>query len=255
MPRSANRRKPNVEIDRELISLKLRVLATEMNRTIRASEREIRHQTSQSGNSAGYTSAICEMQCASANQWAEKAYGICCDVWERTHGMPKTAAFSRHIYSVYIAPIISGRKQATICELRDDALRTGHTSGLRPALEEFQRSMERLASRWKDKLEIEAREVGHTQQQTQLKSSSAGRHPAVGRKASVAVAERRTIIKSNLALSSAQLCKRLDFDRVPPPEPWEGFPGWVKGLHSVAWKKPIRNLISKDRVAILKKTH
>lgn len=79
------------------------------------------------------------------------------------------------------------------------------------------------------------------------KSPSARKQAVAGKKPNPLVAARRSIVKANRALSSSQICKRLDADGIPSPENWENFPGWSKGLRDSKFKCRIWTMIGKDK--------
>jgi len=70
-----------------------------------------------------------------------------------------------------------------------------------------------------------------------------------GKKPDPEIAKRRAIVKANRSMPTAQICKRLDLDHVPPPQSWEDFRGWAESLRSKKYGRQIRTMISKDKKA------
>jgi len=68
-----------------------------------------------------------------------------------------------------------------------------------------------------------------------------------GKKPDAGVAARRCIVRANIALTTEQLCKRFEMERIVSP--WPNFPGWIKGFRTDQYKQRICVMISKDKAA------
>ena len=68
------------DIDHSLVSLKLTDLAEEMHSQISADEARIRFENRHNFNTAAVPSLVLRMKQQRADEWAQKAYDIYCDV-------------------------------------------------------------------------------------------------------------------------------------------------------------------------------
>jgi hypothetical protein len=62
-------------------------------------------------------------------------------------------------------------------------------------------------------------------------------------------AGRRAIVRGVANLSDVRICRRLDLDRVPLPEAWEGVTTWVQAIGSDNYRQYVHQILSKDRRA------
>jgi hypothetical protein len=153
-------------IDHRLVGLKLTELSEEMHDSIRAEIGQIQVANVGNHNSQAVNIQITAMQLRRADEWIEKTYKAYCDVWEK-QGHPKAAAFIRAVASHVIPAVISARTNGVVEELSLQRLRTNSSIELHKSrVKNFRRSMNRLATRWTRRLEIEAREREHAESAT-----------------------------------------------------------------------------------------
>src|SRR2546430_7038603 len=151
------------KIDHRLVALKLHGLADEMREKIGRSERHIRFENRLNANSGAAPHQILEMKEQSADEWAQKAYEIYCEVWQK-QGENKSRDFVRAVYERGILPLLRARGASIAHELRLFGTRTNFSlpildlmvkgSGLR---------MQQLQDRWRRRIEIEALECDHAE--------------------------------------------------------------------------------------------
>lgn len=142
------------DLDQRLLSPKTNDLAEEMSERSAKAESEIAFETAQSGNSAGYLPRLFDFHEQLTNEWAERLYAVHSEVL-RQQNRSASAAFIRAVRDRPIAEMIAARKsslQSWVC-LR--ATRIGEQPNS-AALAEWNRRMDRLATRWNRKLEAEA---------------------------------------------------------------------------------------------------
>jgi hypothetical protein len=62
-------------------------------------------------------------------------------------------------------------------------------------------------------------------------------------------AARRAIVRGVANLSDLKICRRLDLDRIPLPEAWEGVTTWVQAIGSENYRQNVPQILTKDRHA------
>src|SRR5438874_1050405 len=110
-------------IDHRLVALKLHGLADEMRDKIGGSERRIQFENRLNANSGTAPHQILEMKEQTADEWAEKAYAIYCEVWQK-QGENKSGAFIRAVYERGIQTLLRARAANIAHQLRLFGTRT-----------------------------------------------------------------------------------------------------------------------------------
>jgi hypothetical protein len=142
------------DLDQRLISPKTNELAEEMQTRSAEAEAAIGFKTAQSGNSAGYLPRLFDLHEKLVDEWVARLYAAHCETWSQQN-RTISPEFIRAVRDRPVAQLIAARKsslQAQVC-LR------GMRIGKQPnptALEEWDRRMDRLATRWNSKLEADA---------------------------------------------------------------------------------------------------
>ncbi len=157
------------DIDHRLVVLKLVDLSEEMGNRIKADERRIRFENRLNLNSNTVPSLVLQIKEKCANEWARRAYEIYCEVWQ-TQGYVKSAPFVRGVCA-HIVRMLGVRANSIAHEFSRSArgtnlpvsLRTAHLNGL-------DLRMRQLQSRWKRRLEIEAKECAHAERRKNLEA-------------------------------------------------------------------------------------
>ncbi len=142
------------DLDRRLITPKTSELAEEMQKRAKEGERKIAFETAKSLNSAGYLPRLFDFHVELVDEWAKKIYGahlVACEEQNRT----VSPAFIRGIRDHPIAQLFAARKSSVKFGVASRAMRTGESVN-QHAVAEWDRSMDRLANRWRNKLEAEA---------------------------------------------------------------------------------------------------
>lgn len=142
------------ELDRRLISPKTNELAEEMQRRAGDAERKIAFETARSLNSAGYLSRLFDFHEELVNEWAQRLYAAHCDAWTEQN-RSVSPALIRAIRDRPIAQLFAARKSSVKFKVSSRAMRTGESVN-RVALLSWDLRMDRLATRWRNKLEAEA---------------------------------------------------------------------------------------------------
>lgn len=149
------------DIDHSLARLRLLDLSIEMNRLISGDERRIRFEQRGNLNTNSLPSLTLQMQQDRADQWAQKAYDIYCDVWQK-QGNAKSAAFLRAVFAHGIHTTLRARAEAIASWFTSRAVRTAFPIALTQAhLRTLDLNMRRLEDRWRRRIEIEAKECEH----------------------------------------------------------------------------------------------
>ncbi len=146
------------QVDQELASLKLQTLSHDIREDIRKEEAEIRERGRGNENCLAVPTRLIEMQARRTNEWAQRTYEIYCDVWEE-QGHSLSPEFLRAVWANGVAPIISGRTNAVVTELEEEAQRTKQypPKWLEDAIGKFRRDMQQLSRRWEQQTEIQAK--------------------------------------------------------------------------------------------------
>ena len=142
------------DLDRRLISPKTNELAEEMHKRAREAERKIAFETARSGNSAGYVTRLFDFHEELVDEWAKKLYAAHCDAWEQQN-RPVSPAFIRAIRDQPIAQLFAARKSSVKYQVSSRARRISEPIN-RVALHSWDLRMDRLATRWRNRLEAEA---------------------------------------------------------------------------------------------------
>jgi hypothetical protein len=148
-------------IDQVLVGLKLSNLAEEMRKSAAAEEAQIRFDNLRNENSGTVPALLIRMQERLIDHWIAKTYEVYCEVWE-TQGNVKSAEFVRAVSLNAIPVIIAARTTAIVGKFASENKAMGYATEPHDArMASFKSSMQRLATRWARKLEIEARECEH----------------------------------------------------------------------------------------------
>jgi hypothetical protein len=142
------------DLDQRLISPKTNELAQEMHRRGTEAEGDIGFKTAQSGNSAGYLPRLFDFHEKLTDEWAERLYAAYCEAWKQQN-RTISPEFIRAVRVQPVAQLIAARKSS----LRAQVCLRGMRISEQPnpiALEEWDRRMDRLATRWNCKLEGDA---------------------------------------------------------------------------------------------------
>ncbi len=155
------------DIDDRLVVLKLMNLAEEMRHQIRADKWRIQ---SESHGDLNRKSLVLKMEQDRADEWARRAYEIYCEVWH-TQGHAKSADFVRAVGARVVMRLLQARTEKVAREFTRFA-RGRFPFALRDAkLNGFRLNMLRLESRWRRRLEIEAKECEHAERRERLAST------------------------------------------------------------------------------------
>jgi hypothetical protein len=123
-------------------------------------------------NSNTVPSLVLKMKQDCADEWARRVYEIYCDVWQ-TQGRIKSAAFVRAVSARAVQPTLQTRAGAIAAQFSKFATATNFPFMLRDAhLKSLELKMLRLESRWRRRLEIEAREREHAERTKNLANST-----------------------------------------------------------------------------------
>jgi hypothetical protein len=142
------------DLDRRLLSPKLNDLAKEMQKRIAESERETHFDTQKSGNSAGYLPRLFAAHEKLTEEWAKRLYEAYCEALnEQCESV--SPEFIRAVRDQPIAAFIAARKASVQAAVRLRGIRIREEPNS-IALGEWNRKMDRLATRWNGKLEAEA---------------------------------------------------------------------------------------------------
>ena len=150
----ANRRFQWEDIDQELLKEKTFELARKMHDVAGKGERRIQFETARNLNSSAYLAHYLDFHEQLANEWAEQLYQAHRETWKQQN-RPVLPAFIRAVRDRAIVPLFAARKSAVGGQV---ALRAMQTND-RPkplAIAAWMLRMDRLADRWKRKLEAEA---------------------------------------------------------------------------------------------------
>ena len=142
------------DLDRRLLSPKVIDLAEKMQKRIADGERRVAFQARQSGNAASYLPRLFDFHEQLVDEWAEGLYAVHCEAWAQQK-RTVSPAFIRAVRDQAILQLISLRTSSVEAEVT----RRGTASSNPPnpiALGEWKRRMNRMAGRWKRKLEAEA---------------------------------------------------------------------------------------------------
>jgi hypothetical protein len=142
------------DLDRRLISPKTNALAEEMQKRAHDGEREIAFETARSLNSAGYLPRLFDFHEQLVDEWAERLYAAHCDAWAQQN-RSVSPAFIRAIRDRPIAQLFAARRSSVQGQVSRRAIRIGESIN-QVALLSWNLKMDRLASRWRSKLEAEA---------------------------------------------------------------------------------------------------
>ena len=142
------------DLDRRLISPKANELAEEMQRRAGDAERKIAFETAQSLNSAGYLPRLFDFHEQLTDEWAQRLYAAHCDAWAEQNRLV-SPAFIRVIRDRPIAQLFAARKSSVKYQVSSRAMRIGESIN-QVALLSWDLRMDRLATRWRNRLEAEA---------------------------------------------------------------------------------------------------
>jgi hypothetical protein len=142
------------DLDQRLISPKTNELAEEMHRRGTEAERDIGFKTAQSGNSAGYLPRLFDFHEKLVDEWAERLYAAYCEAWKQQN-RTISPEFIRAVRDQPVAQLIAARKSSVRAQVCLRGIRVSEQPNP-PALEEWDRRMDRLATRWNCTLEAEA---------------------------------------------------------------------------------------------------
>jgi hypothetical protein len=142
------------DLDRRLISPKTNELAEEMHERAKEGERKIAFETAKSLNSAGYLPRLFDFHEELVDEWAKRLYGAHRVAWEE-QSRTVSPAFIRAIRDQPIAQLFAARKSSVKFGVASRAMRTGESVN-EHAVAKWERSIDRLANRWRNKLEAEA---------------------------------------------------------------------------------------------------
>jgi hypothetical protein len=142
------------DLDRRLISPKINELAAEMQRRSAEAEGAIGFKTAQSGNSAGYLPRLFDFHEKLVDEWAERLYAAHCETWSQQN-RTISPEFIRAVRDRPVAQLIAARKSSLQTQVCLRGMRIGEQPNA-TALEEWDRRIDRLATRWNSKLEADA---------------------------------------------------------------------------------------------------
>ena len=146
------------DVDQSFIRPKTDELGREMSTTLFADQRQISSVERRKGNSGYFLPAFFAKQLERTDEWARRQYEIYCDGWY-LQGRSKTPGFVRAVCDQAIVPLISGHQAAVRGHV--DRMKLAGRSANVTALGEWHRSIKRLTSSWKQRLEADARALEH----------------------------------------------------------------------------------------------
>ena len=216
----------------KLVSLKLSLLTEENLQQSATDLYEIQFRNRSNSNSSAESRQRLALAEKRTNEWVEKLYEIYCDVWQ-TQGHTKTPAFITAVYEKAITVAIAARCSSALVGLHDHELRTScvaPNSGARDRA--FRDRMRRLSERWKTKLDIEAKELGHHASVHLSRTISQASPPVVRKRSprpkSLCFQAALNVLRTNPRLSLERFCRLMDSkaEQYPtslkyrPPENW-----------------------------------
>jgi pyrimidine deaminase RibD-like protein len=142
------------DLDNRLLSPKLQELSDEMQKKSYEGERKAAFDTRQSGNSAGYLPRLFDFQERLTEEWVQRVYAAHCETWSQQN-RPITGEFIRAVRDRAIISVIAARKSTVQSEVSLRGTRIGENSNP-GSLGEWSRRMDRLAARWRQRLEADA---------------------------------------------------------------------------------------------------
>jgi pyrimidine deaminase RibD-like protein len=142
------------DLDNRLLSPKLQEISREMQKRSADGERKAEFDTRQSGNSAGYLPRLFDFQEQLTDEWAQRVFDAHCESWSQQN-RTVTGEFIRAVRDRAIIQVIAARKSAVQSGVSLRGARTGKNPNS-VALGDWNRRMDRLASRWNQRLESDA---------------------------------------------------------------------------------------------------
>jgi len=142
------------DLDQRLISPKTSELAKEMHSRGTEADRKIAFETARSLNSAGYLPRLFDFHEQLTDEWAQRLYAAHCDAWAEQNRLV-SPAFIRAIRDRPIAQLFAARKSSVKYQVSSRSMRTGESIN-QVALLSWDLRMDRLVTRWRNRLEAEA---------------------------------------------------------------------------------------------------
>lgn len=142
------------DLDSRLLSAKLQHVSNEMQRKSNDGERKAAFDAVRRRNSAGYLPRLFDFQELLTEEWAQRVYSAYCEVCTQ-QGRKVTGELIRAIRDRAVLPLIATRKSTVQFEVIINGTRIGENPN--PAsLGEWNRRMDRLATRWSQRLEADS---------------------------------------------------------------------------------------------------
>jgi hypothetical protein len=207
-----------------------------------------------------------------AKEWAEKVHELCNEVWEE-QGKARTPAFLWGVVHVYIQRAIRASVGSATDEMKQWAVRTNRSDGLGAVQQALAIETSRLKGEWRNRIEIEARELELEQARLASRTSHPGAvHASAGQVAPAQesskskrakrrskskasrdsdpdIIKRRAIVKQNRNLTAQGICRLFDEAHIPLPKSIREAGSWSKAFKTPQWRHSIESLISRDRKA------
>jgi hypothetical protein len=142
------------QLDRRLLSPKIRTISQEMQKRSKKQRGVIALEVARSGNSAGYATRLFEFEEQLIEEWVPRVYAAYRKAWRQQNGVI-SPDFIRALSEGPVAMLIGARASA----VREEVVRrAAQISEEVPtvALSTWERIVARLASRWKENLECDA---------------------------------------------------------------------------------------------------
>lgn len=148
-------------IDQKLISMKLRELALEARKQLHSVDRQIEYENQGNLNSGAAVYQKLQQRLEIARERPRLMYEVCCEVLE-IQGFSRTPEFVRMAYTTVVRPFFSAFTGSTVAAFRTVRRRTGGLGGATELqLTALSQEMARIEDMWREKFEIEARELEH----------------------------------------------------------------------------------------------
>ncbi len=233
-------RHPWDEIDHQLANWKFARAEAHIRKEFEQRKARIYSQRLKYGNTA--SEDLVNLEIEYANRLSQAFYQICREVWEK-QGRKVRPQFLRAILAQLILPVIETRKASSWETLQLQAERTKMPEALLFGWRsQLTRAMAELEHDWKQRIEIEARELEYSE-----KTSRQGR-PVGPQNATIALI---AFIKSrNPQITQRELCAKLDAandrgkENAPLPASWQER-SWVSAFRNPHLKPRVKAYLSR----------
>jgi hypothetical protein len=223
---------------REKYDLRLSQIHSEMIEELQEAREKIRSENAKGQNYSDYCKNRIQVESKHANDWAEKCYQLCCEIWEED-GHQKCSAFYGAIYRYCLLPIFRGHASAVTSELKREGSMSGEKGRSNGAIRTFVEDMDCLRHEWKIGFDIES--LGGKHRKPRERETKIGHDiPAATTTTSPIIEPTKTIPKQRikpltptqrkrasvilgaiqLGLKGQKYCHELDTKKLPIRQEW-----------------------------------